>query len=174
MTCSCRAAFSLNAVCRSSSPSGVSVLKNPGEFGVLGHLRLHEYGRDSGIQSRREQSHGHLPGTPLELVTRVRHRDRVIVHHAEKRLVGVLQGHPVLHGAEVVSYVEITRRLNAAEDAGHCAKLKSEREELQAIPETDISDAELLDVALEAARGDSGGREKTTIQIGRASCRERV
>ena len=92
-------------------------IENPGEFGVLGHLRLHEYGRDSGIQSRREQSHGHLPGTSFELVARVRHRDGVIVHHAEKRLVGVLQGHPVLHGAEVVSYVEITRRLNAAEDA---------------------------------------------------------
>jgi myo-inositol-1(or 4)-monophosphatase len=42
--------------------------------------------------------------------------------------------------------------LNAAEDAGHCAKLKSEQEELQAISQTDSGDSELLDVALEAAR----------------------
>ena len=42
--------------------------------------------------------------------------------------------------------------LNAAEDAGHCAKLKSEREELQAISGIDAGDEELLGIALEAAR----------------------
>jgi len=42
--------------------------------------------------------------------------------------------------------------LNAAEDAGHCAKLRSEREELQGIAVTDSDDAELLDIALDAAR----------------------
>jgi myo-inositol-1(or 4)-monophosphatase len=42
--------------------------------------------------------------------------------------------------------------LNAAEDAGHYAKLKSERDELQAITTTDERNAALLDVAREAAR----------------------
>jgi myo-inositol-1(or 4)-monophosphatase len=43
-------------------------------------------------------------------------------------------------------------RLNAAEDAGHCAKLKSERQELQAKPGSESGDDDLLDISLEAAR----------------------
>jgi myo-inositol-1(or 4)-monophosphatase len=42
--------------------------------------------------------------------------------------------------------------LNAAEDAGHCAKLKSERDELQATSQTDDDHSKLLAVALDAAR----------------------
>jgi myo-inositol-1(or 4)-monophosphatase len=42
--------------------------------------------------------------------------------------------------------------LNAAEDAGHCAKLKSERDELQATSQTDDGNSELLAIALDAAR----------------------
>jgi myo-inositol-1(or 4)-monophosphatase len=66
--------------------------------------------------------------------------------------VGVLQFNPVLYGSEIISDMERTGWLNAAEDTGHCAKLRSEREELQAISVTDHEDAELLDIAIEAAR----------------------
>jgi myo-inositol-1(or 4)-monophosphatase len=76
----------------------------------------------------------------------------VVVDDAEERLVFVLQINPVLDRAEVVSDVQRAGGLNAAEDAGHCAKLKSERDELQGISQTDVRDSQLLDVALEAAR----------------------
>jgi hypothetical protein len=50
----------------------------------------------------------------------------MVVDDAEKGFVLVLQLSPVLDGSEVVTDVQRAGRLNAAEDAGHCAKLKSE------------------------------------------------
>jgi myo-inositol-1(or 4)-monophosphatase len=73
----------------------------------------------------------------------------VVVDDAEERFVLVLQLSPVFDGPEVISNVEGAGWLNAAEDAGHCAKLKSERDELQA--KQPMDDTTLLDVALEAA-----------------------
>src|SRR4029077_12233396 len=99
----------------------------------------------------------------------VRNRDGVIVDYAEERLVFVLQLNPVLDGAEVVTDVQGAGGLYAAEDAGHCAKLKSEREELQAISHTDGGDSELLEIAVEGARAgarvirDPTGRRESLV-----------
>src|SRR6266550_6395765 len=117
------------------------------------HLRLHEQRAFCWIEPRGQQRQRHVGSAGTEISGRVGNGDRVIVDNAEKRLVFVLQINPVLDGSEIISDVQRAGGLNAAEDAGHCAKLKSEREELQAISTTDSGDEELLDVAIEAARG---------------------
>jgi myo-inositol-1(or 4)-monophosphatase len=88
----------------------------------------------------------------------------VVIDDAEEGFVFVLQLSPVLDRSEVISDVEGAGWLNAAEDAGHCAKLKSERDELQA--KQSMDDTVLLDVALEAAHSaaaiirDAAGRRE--------------
>src|ERR1700693_475077 len=114
--------------------------------------RLHEQSAFRRIEARREQRQRHVGRAGAQVSRLVRNGDRVVVDDAEERLILVLQFNPVLDGSEVVSDVQRARGLNAAEDAGHCAKLKSERDELQAISRTDPGDEDLLGIALEAAR----------------------
>jgi myo-inositol-1(or 4)-monophosphatase len=128
----------------------------PRQLGMFLHPRLYEQRAFRGIESSCQQRQSHVGGSCAQISRLVRHRDGVIVYDAEERLVFVLQINPVFDGSEVVSDVQRAGGLNAAEDAGHCAKLKSEREELQAISVTDVADSQLLDIAVEAAR--SGAR----------------
>ena len=116
------------------------------------HSRLHEQRAFLRIEPGGEQRQRHIDRAGAQISRLVRYRDGVVVDDAEKRLVLVLQINPVLDGSEVISDVQRAGGLYAAEDAGHCAKLKSERDELQAISPTDPGDDELLATALEAAR----------------------
>lgn len=83
----------------------------------------------------------------------------MIIDDAEERLILPLQCDPVLHSAQVVADVKLTRWLDAAEDAGlrHRAKLTSVRNALQANKDIRAHDRALIDdalaVAILAARG---------------------
>ena len=90
--------------------------ERPGQFGVLGHVALHEHRAPVGVQARGEQLGRGDPG-PLPQPRRVlRHGDGVQVHHAVERVVGLLQGHPLAHRTQVVAEMEgVGGRLDAGE-----------------------------------------------------------
>src|SRR5215212_4001486 len=113
------------------------------------HHRLHEKCAFRCIDAGCEQPQCHVTRTRAEIRCLVDYRNGVVVDDAEERFVFVLQLSPVLDRSQVISDVQGAGWLNAAEDAGHCAKLKSERDELQG--KQSIDDAVLLDVALDAA-----------------------
>ena len=97
-------------------------VEDPGEFGMFGHLRLHEQRRLRRVDPGGEEAHRHLVRAPLQVRRLVGRDDGVVVDHAEERLELVLQLHPVLHRPEIVSYVQFARRLDAAEDPCHQPK----------------------------------------------------
>ncbi len=93
--------------------------QHPGQLRVLGHLRLDEQGAPVWVQTQGEQLRRTDPG-PLPQHRRIMPRgDRVQVHHAVVRVVGLLEGNPVAERPEVVAQVErACGRLDAGEDAG--------------------------------------------------------
>ena len=99
-------------------------VEDPREFRMLRDLRLHEQGALGRIDPCRQQSHRHLVRPAPQLLGRVRHSDGVIIYHAEERLGLILQRHPILHGAKVISDMQFARRLDPAEDARHTLKLR--------------------------------------------------
>ena len=114
---SCRDALSLNCVCRSSSPSGVTVLNIQASSvcsGTIDWTNIVAFdgsrpaARSDTIISRRRRA---------KVVGLVGNGDRVVVHDAEERLVAPLELDPVLHRSQVISDVQLARRLDAAEDS---------------------------------------------------------
>ena len=112
--------LSLNWVIRLASPKPVMQLSTHGQLGVLGHVALHEQRAALRVQPGPEQLRGRDPGPAAQQGRVVPHRDRVQVHHAVERVVGLLQRHPLLDGAEVVAQVE---RVGGGLDAGEHARL---------------------------------------------------
>ena len=90
--------------------------ERPGQFGVLGHVALHEHRAPLRVKPGGEQLGRGDPG-PLPQAGRVlRHGDGVQVHHAVERVVGLLQGHPLAHRTQVVAEMEgVGGRLDAGE-----------------------------------------------------------
>ena len=76
---------------------------------------LNEYRRLARVQARCEKRHYHVVCTATQVLGRVCYGYGVVVHHAEERFPFMLERHPVSNRAEVVSNVELTRRLNTAE-----------------------------------------------------------
>jgi Archaeal fructose-1,6-bisphosphatase and related enzymes of inositol monophosphatase family len=115
------------------------------------HRRLHEESALRRIDSSGEQRYHHVARAAPEVVGRVRQRDCVIIDDTEKRFVLPLQRDPVLHGPQVVAYVQLAGRLNSAEDPGLChrPKLTSERNALQGNEKLDSSDVAGLEQILE-------------------------
>ena len=87
-------------------------VEHPAQLGVLGHHRLQEQDRSVVDAARDDVDHRILDAT-RHVLRRVGLGDRVIVDDAEDAAVLVLQRHPVADGAEVVSQMELPRRLDA-------------------------------------------------------------
>jgi hypothetical protein len=87
--------------------------EHPGQLGVPVHVRLHDNGRDAGIDSGGQKKRGDLGDLMAELTGILKGRDGVEVDDAEDALVVVLDADPAFQSAQVVADVEISRRLNA-------------------------------------------------------------
>jgi hypothetical protein len=96
---------------RDSSPNGETLLRM--------HRGLHEQGRPLGIDAAGQEVGRHLQRPLPELRDLVVLGDGVEVDHADGGSVLVLQTYPVVHGAQVVTDVELAGRLDAAEDRIH-------------------------------------------------------
>ncbi len=79
---------------------------DPGELGVLGDMALDEERAALRVESGGQQLRGGEPGVGAQVRRVLRDRDRVQVDDHVERVVGLLQGHPLAHGAEVVAEVE--------------------------------------------------------------------
>ena len=79
--------------------------------------RLYEHGRRRWVETRGQERHDHLVSARAQVGRLVRDRDGVIVDHAEERFVAPLELDPVLHRSEIVTDVQLARRLDAAEDS---------------------------------------------------------
>jgi len=92
--------------------------QDPGQFGVLGHVALHEQRAPVRVEPGPEQLGGGHPGPAGQQGGVLRHGDRVQVDHAVEGVVAVLQGHPLAQRAEVVAEVEgVGGGLDAGQDA---------------------------------------------------------
>ena len=88
------------------------------QFGVLGHLRLHEQRGDARVQSRRQPVDEHLVDEFGQLLgVFVARGQRMPVGDEEIALVLVLQLDPVLECAMVVAKMQLTRRPHAGKNS---------------------------------------------------------
>ena len=79
--------------------------QDPGQLGVLAHVRLDEQRRAVGVDAGCEQQRGEVERGRAELLDVVRHRQRVQVDDAEQAVVPVLVGDPVPDRPEQVAEV---------------------------------------------------------------------
>ena len=110
-------ALSLNCVCRSSSPSGVTVLNIQASSVCSGTIDCTNSVHVAGSSPAASSDNAISRVRCAQVGRLVRHGDRVVVDDAEERLVLVLQLDPVLHRSEIVSDVQLARGLDAAEDS---------------------------------------------------------
>src|SRR5690606_34289589 len=94
-------------------------VEHPRKLGMFGYRGLHEQCGALGVNPRGKQRHHHFMRATPKVVWRVRNGYGVIVHNAEKRFTFVLKRNPIPHCAEVVSNVELPRRLNTTEYPCH-------------------------------------------------------
>jgi endonuclease III len=82
-------------------------------------MALHEERAPVRVEPRREQLRDGQPGVGGQLLRVLRNRDRVQVDDHVERVVGLLEGHPLTDGAEVVAEVErACGGLDSGEHAG--------------------------------------------------------
>ncbi len=91
--------------------------EHPGQLGVRGHGGLHHDGAGLGIDAGGQIERGDLLDFGAQLGGVLVERDGVQVDDAEDALVIVLDAHPVLERAQVVSDVQISGRLHAGKDS---------------------------------------------------------
>ena len=91
----------------------------PGQFGVTGDPALVEDDTVLRVDPRRKQPGARLASVRRELRRVLRHGDRVQIDDAIDAVVTALQPRPIADRAEIVSEMQIARRLHAREDPFH-------------------------------------------------------
>src|SRR5690606_35471725 len=100
--------------------------EDPGQLGVLADVGLHEHGGALRVEPRGEELGGGDAAAAAQRGGLGGHRDRVQVHHAVERVVGLLQRDPLADRTQVVAQVEGVRGgLDAGENtrSGHSSQL---------------------------------------------------
>ena len=93
-------------------------VQQPAQLAVGRYVALHEHRGACRINAAGQIERGGAAGVGRQPLRIMGNRDRMQVHHAEKRVVAVLQGHPVADGPEPVAQMQGARGLNAGENPG--------------------------------------------------------
>jgi len=98
-------------------PEAGETAQHPSEFGVRGHVALHEDRAAHRIDAKRQVLRGGDQRATAQLLGILRDGDGVQVDDAEVRVVFVLEGHPLLDRTQRVAQMQgIRRGLYAGED----------------------------------------------------------
>jgi len=101
----------------SQSRHGGQGAKDPIELGVLGNGGLDKEGALGGIDATCQQRGGHGEDVLSQKRRIVGHGNRVQIHNTHGDIVtSILQLHPFAHGAEIITQMQGTRRLDATKD----------------------------------------------------------
>ena len=84
-------------------------VEDPGELGVLRHLRLHDDDRPPRVDAGGEEGVGHVERVAAQLLAVLAHGDGVQVDDAVDAVVRLLHRDPVADGAEQVAQVRARR-----------------------------------------------------------------
>ena len=113
------ALLSLNWVIRLELAHGGGALEQPGHLGVLDDVALDEEGAPLGVEPGGQQVEGGVAGAGPQVGRVDVEGQGVQVDDAVEGVVGVLVGHPIADGPQVVAEVEVAAGLDSGEHAGH-------------------------------------------------------
>ena len=95
----------------------MTVVKQPGQLGRLGHVRLDEERRLLGVEAQRQHGDDHVEGVAAELLGVADAGQRVVVGDEVVGVVLALEVDELPERAEVVADVQGTRRLDSRQNA---------------------------------------------------------